>query len=378
MVVKMDNEYYLKLNLQFFAESEGGEKTEEATPKKLKDAREEGRVAKSNELNTGVSLLGLFAVLKLYLGAMGNSFLSVFKEYFKYIGDYTRQDYSSGIMLAMVRNVFVRVLLIALPVYAVSIVIAIAINIYQVKWEVSSKPLKPKLSKINPISGFKKIISMDKLFELVKSLIKIGVIMYITYSTLKDQWKLILSLYDYTLLNAIVKLGDIVTSLGLKISAIFVIIGVADLIYQKMKFKKDLRMTKQEVKDEFKQSEGDPQIKGKIRSKMQEASRARMMQKLPEADVVITNPTHLAVAIKYDRSINSAPVVIAKGADYLAMRIKEIARENDIVIVENKPLARMLYHNVDIDTEIPQELYQMVAEVLVYVYELKHEIPATN
>ena len=174
-------------------------------------------------------------------------------------------------------------------------------------------------------------------------------------------------------MESIVLVGDLVISLGIKISAVLLIIGFADLIYQRLKFKKDMRMTKQEVKDEYKQSEGDPQVKGKIRRKMQETSMKRMMQDIPNADVVITNPTHFAVAIKYDREVSSAPLVVAKGADNLAQRIKDIARENNVEIVENKPLARMLYFNVNIGDEIPPELYQMVADVLAYVYKSKNK-----
>jgi FlhB HrpN YscU SpaS Family. len=169
-------------------------------------------------------------------------------------------------------------------------------------------------------------------------------------------------------------IGDLVLDLGLKISLIYLLIGLADYIYQKIKFKKEMRMTKEEVKEEFKQTEGDPQVKRKIRSKMMEVSRRRMMQQVPEADVVITNPTHLAVAIKYDKDVADAPVLLAKGADYLALKIKEIAKEHNIEIVENKPLARMLYYNVEIGAEIPPELYQMTAEVLAYVYKLKGKI----
>jgi flagellar biosynthetic protein FlhB len=171
--------------------------------------------------------------------------------------------------------------------------------------------------------------------------------------------------------QAILLIGDLVLDLGLRISMIFLVIGFADLLYQKMKFKKDMRMTKQEVKDEFKNSEGDPLIKNKIRAKMREVSQRRMMQALPTADVVITNPTHLAAAIKYDKATSEAPILIAKGADILAQKIKEVAKENKIEIVENKPLARMLYYNVELGAEIPPELYQMTAEVLAYVYGLK-------
>lgn len=180
-------------------------------------------------------------------------------------------------------------------------------------------------------------------------------------------------MYDFNLPQAISYIGDFIINLGIKLSFFYLIIGVVDYVYQKLKFKKDLRMSKQEVKDEYKQQEGDPQVKGRIKSKMREVSQRRMMQKLPEADVVITNPTHFACAIRYDKEKSQAPVLIAKGADYLAQKIKEVAREHEIPIVENKPLARMLYYNVDLDEEIPRELYQMTAEVLAYVYKLKHD-----
>ena len=179
-------------------------------------------------------------------------------------------------------------------------------------------------------------------------------------------------LYDLDLMAAVLYISNFVINMGIKISAVYLLIGFFDFIYQKFKFKKDMRMSKQEVKDEYKQQEGDPQIKGKIKSKMRETSMRRMMQQMPEADVVITNPTHFACAIKYDKEKASAPVLLAKGADHLAQKLKDIAKEHNVPIVENKPLARMLYYNVEIDAEIPQELYQMTAEVLAYVYQLKN------
>ena len=166
--------------------------------------------------------------------------------------------------------------------------------------------------------------------------------------------------------------GDVIIGAGLKISLVYLVVGIADFIYQKYRFNEEMKMTKQEVKDEFKNTEGDPQIKGRQRRKMQEVSQKRMMQDVPKADVVITNPTHFAVALKYEAKVSSAPVVLAKGEDYLAQKIKEVARENKIEIVENKPLARMLYHNVDVGAEIPPELYQAVAEVLAAVYKAKN------
>lgn len=167
-------------------------------------------------------------------------------------------------------------------------------------------------------------------------------------------------------------MGILIINTGIKISIVYLVIGLADFIYQKHKFNEDMKMTKQEVKDEYKNTEGDPQIKGRQRRKMQEVSQKRMMQDVPKADVVITNPTHFAVALKYEAEVSSAPVVLAKGEDYLAQKIKEVARENKIEIVENKPLARMLYHNVDVGAEIPPELYQAVAEVLAAVYKAKN------
>lgn len=365
----------LKYNLQFFAdEGEGGEKTEEPTAKKLDKAREEGQVAKSNELVIGVSLLVLFLTLKIFVGYVGEGFTKSFKEIYGYISIYSAKRFDSKIAYATVGQVLLDTVKIGAPFYIGALVSSIAVNVGQIKWKVTTKPLMPKLDRLNPISGFKRMFSKDKLFELLKAVIKVIVIFYMVYSELKDGLEFLLVLYDYTLLQSVIMVGDMVISLGIKISALLLIIGFADLLYQKWKFKKDMRMTKQEIKDEFKQSEGDPQIKGKIRRKMQETSMKRMMQEIPNADVVITNPTHFAVAIKYDKNVSSAPLVVAKGADNLAQRIKDIAREHSVDIVENKPLARMLYFNVNVGDEIPPELYQMVADVLAHVYQAKNKV----
>ena len=251
-------------------------------------------------------------------------------------------------------------------------VITFIVTVYQVGWKVTAKPMEPKLSKFNPINGFKRIFSKDSLFELLKSLVKVGVIAYVAYTNIVDEANNLFILYDISLNQAIALVGSIIIEFGIEISVIFIVIGLIDYIYQKWKFGEDMKMTKQEVKDEYKNTEGDPQIKGRIRQKMREASQRRMMQDVPKADVVITNPTHFAVAIKYDAEVSRAPIVVAKGEDYLAQKIKEVARENHVEIVENKPLARMLYHNVDIGAEIPPELYQAVAEVLAMVYHMKN------
>lgn len=195
--------------------------------------------------------------------------------------------------------------------------------------------------------------------------------MAVVYNTIKGDWVYLVKFYQMPLTQAIELIGSIVINMGLKISLVFMVIAFADLFYQRWKFHEDIKMSKQEVKDEYKNAEGDPQIKGKIRQKMREASQRRMMQDVPKADVVITNPTHYAVAIRYDANEGSAPKVLAKGADFVAQKIKEIARENNVEIVENKPLARMLYANVEIGQEVPPELYQSVAEVLALVYKMQ-------
>ncbi len=366
----------LEYNLQFFAkDGEGGEKTEDATPKKLEDARNEGQVAKSQDLNTAVLLLILFVCMKIFGGFMYDRIYTMFHFYYGNIADVVADDFSIPRAMGVLTFGGREILITILPVLAFALVGAFVVNVVQVKWKVTAKPMMPKFSKINPINGFKRMFSKDKVVELIKSVLKVGVLFYVVYDSLKDEWGMILGIYQLDVMSAVRMIVDTVLNISFKITAVFLVIAFADLLYQRWKFKDDMKMTKQEVKDEYKNSEGNPQIKGQIRRKMQEASRRRMMQSLPEADVVITNPTHLAVALKYDKELAEAPVVIAKGADYLAQKIKDTAHENHIEIVEDKPLARMLYHNVDIGAEIPPELYQTVAEILAYVYSLQEELP---
>ncbi len=272
------------------------------------------------------------------------------------------------------RQMVFQVLIIVAPILAIGFAIAFITDIAQVKWKPTLEPMKPKFSKLNPLKGMKKFFSLNALVELIKSIAKIGLILYVCYNYLKDKWPILLNLYDVTLMQALELIAVIVTDLGIRVALLYMLIAFADFAYQRIKFKNDMKMTKQEVKEEYKQQEGDPQVKNKIRQKMRESSMRRMMQELPQADVVITNPTHYAVAIKYDPEVADAPLVIAKGENYLAARIKEVARENKIEIVENKPLARMLYANVDIGQAVPPELYQAVAEVLAFVYQLQGKI----
>ena len=363
----------LPFHLQFFAEGSGGEKTEDATSKKLTDARNEGQVARSTELITASALVTIFFVLKTFSGFIGEKFIETFQKVFLNIDKISRDEFTVVTSEAIISDAILTIIWTCAPVFITAMAVSFGVILFQVKWKISGKLMKPKFSKINPISGFRKIFSKDKAVGLIIELLKIGVIAIIAYNTLKNEWKTLLILYDIDLDLAIILIGNLVIDLGMKISLLFLAIGFADLVYQKMKHKKDMKMTKQEVKDEFKNTEGDPYTKNRIRIKMREVSQRRMMQALPQADVVITNPTHFAAAIKYDKDSAAAPVLIAKGADYLAQRIKEVAKENKIEIVENKPLARMLYYNVELGAEIPPELYQMTAEVLAYVYGLKNK-----
>lgn len=367
----------LEYNLGFFADGPGGEKTEPATEKKLTDARKEGQVAKSKEIGNALMILALFLVLKIWVGKMGIQFLELFEAIYKRVPEVisTWNGYlPQNDMLLVFREMIFQIIYLIAPIVIVAFLVAFISDIVQVKWKVTTKPLKPKFSKINPLSGFKRIFSVNSIVELIKSIAKVGLILYIVYIYLKDQWSLLFLVYDMPLLQVLQLEGQLVTDLGIRISLVYMIIALADYVYQRVKFSKDMRMTKQEIKDEYKQQEGDPQTKGKIRQKMREVSQRRMMQSLPQADVVITNPTHYAVAIKYDPETLDAPIVLAKGEDYLAQRIKEVAKENKIEIVENKPLARMLYANVEVGEPVPPELYQAVAEVLAFVYHLQGKV----
>ncbi|MBE5869660.1 MAG: flagellar biosynthesis protein FlhB [Lachnospiraceae bacterium] len=368
----------IELRLQFFAaEGPGGEKTEEPTSKKLEDTRKEGQVAKSRELSNAAGLLAMFLILQFGIGFVGNRFLGMFHLIYNRIPQYTR--YREGFVpvgdfVNTIRDVMIQTLIMLAPFLIIGFLVAFLSNYVQFSWKVTSKPLQPKFNKMNPISGFKKIFSVNSLVELLKSIFKILIVGGVAYSTLKEQFNVIYLLFQMPLWQGIATAADIAINMGLKCTYVYTILALLDFAYQKRKFMKDQRMTKQEVKDEYKQAEGDPAIKGKIRQRMQEASRRRMMQQLPQADVVITNPTHFAVAIQYDKDVAEAPLVIAKGQDYMAQKIKEVARENRIEIVENKPLARMLYHNVEVGEMIPPELYQAVAEILAMVYHMQGKI----
>lgn len=368
---KSKNKYLINYNLQFFAQDgPGGEKTEEASPKKIADARKEGQVARSMELVSGVTLIGFFFILRVFMGYISGNLIDSFNLFYSNFEVLSKEEITSPIVDLLMTEAILFLVKTVLPIIGIIFVLIIFINIFQVKLEITTKPLKPKFSNISPISGFKRMFSKDKIVTLIKDVLKVILIVYVAYSTLISELPAIVNLYYMGFNQGIMYIGDLTIRLGINIGLMYLILGILDFVWQKFRLKRDLRMTKQEVKDEFKQTEGNPQIKNRQKSKMREVSNQRMMKSVPEADVIITNPTHYAIAIKYDSEISDAPILLAKGADFLAKKIKEMAKENNVPIVENKPLARMLYSNVDIGEEITPELYEMTAQVLAYVYSL--------
>lgn len=365
----------LPLDLQMFAkEGPGGEKTEDATSKKLKDVREEGNVAKSTEIVTAATLLVLYICLRFAIEFVGQRLIKTFDTFFSLIPRMVRDGVEIDEFNFLLVETMLDIGLIIAPFLILGFIIAFFSNSLQFSYQVTTKPLMPKFDKLNPINGFKRMFSMNTVIELLKAIVKIVAIGYISYSVLVEHVEELFLLYDMSINQGLLLMYDIILELLLKICILFAFVAAADYMYQKWKFREDNKMTKQEVKDEYKNQEGDPKVKGQQRQRMQQASMRRMMAAIPEADVVITNPTHFAVALSYESGQGQAPVVVAKGADFLAGRIKEIAKEHSVEIVENKPLARMLYYNVELGAEIPPELYQAVAEVLAYVYQLRNKV----
>ncbi len=365
---KSDNKI-LNMNLSFF---DGGEKTEKPTARKRNQAREEGQVAKSAEVGTAFLLIAVFLALKALMPFMSSITYRLIYDAFNTIDSYN-SVYNSIQSMEFFLSTIVSLIVISLPILLIAAAIGFVSNYIQVGWHPTAKPLKPKFSKLNPISGFKRIFSFNSVMELFKSLAKFTVIVYVTYTLFKDTIPLLMQLSLFDLPTSLLIVGEAIIDLGITIGGVFLFIALIDFTYQKFKLTKDLKMSKQEIKEEYKNTEGNPLIKGQIRQKMREASMRRMMSDVPSADVIITNPTHYAVCLKYKPGQDSIPIVVAKGVDHAAKRIKEVGAEHNIQIVENKPLARALYASVDIGGQIPEELYQSVAEILAYVYRLKNK-----
>ncbi len=347
----------------------GGSKTEKATPKRKSDERKKGNVFQSQDIISAFSIFILFFALKLlsqYLYIyMGNTI----RSYIGKLGEYHTLTVSDA--AAVMRDFALTVVLMAGPLLLVALLVAILLSGVQTRFLFAGEPLRFKFSRINPLQGFKRFFSVRSVVELFKSLVKITLVGVVLYGEISKRVTELPSLLEIDLLQGIIYIGNSVISMIFTIALLFLGLSVLDYVYQWWEYERNLRMSKQEVKEEFKQLEGDPKIKAQIKEKQRQMAQMRMMQQVPAADVVIRNPTHYAVAIRYAPSENRAPVVVAKGVDLVALRIVTIAQENEVSVTENVPLARALYAAVDINAEIPADFYQAVAEVLAFVYTLK-------
>ena len=345
----------------------GGEKTEAPSSKRREDFRKKGQVVQSKEVQTA----GLFTIVLLfwifYLPSFWSKITTLLFSIWQSSGQFELTPAST---MNLAFFLLQQLAYLMAPLFVLVLIIAFFSSIFQFGWLLTTKPLIPDFSKLNPISGMARFFSKKSMLEVVKSLLKVGLIAFIGYSTVLDNFEEALILVDASVVSAISFLGRIALIVFAKICALLIFLAFLDFIFLKWEMEEKMKMTKQELKEEFKQSEGDPHVKAQIRSIQQEMARKRMMADVPKADVIVTNPTHLSVAVQYDSENMDAPVIIAKGADHIAMRIREIARENDIPIIENPPVARLL-HKLEIGEHIPEDLFKVVAEILAHVYSLK-------
>ncbi len=350
------------------AEEQFQERTEQATPRRRQKAREEGKVARSLELNSAV-ILSLGAVT-LYL--MGPLLVRQLEQFMIYIfNEAPKMHADNDTILALVSSQVLTFFFILGPILLVLAIIAYGVNVLQVGFIISGKPLEPKLDVLNFANGIKRLVSMRSLVELIRDVIKLTVIGFVGYKAIVSQLDTFYLLSDNSVSVFAGAMGMLALKTTLQIGAVMLLLAVFDYAYQRYDFEKSIKMSKQEILDEYKDTEGSPQIKSRIRQIQREMSRKRMMQEIPKADVVITNPTHIAVALKYNPDEMDAPMVVAKGERLIAERIKEIAVEAGVPIVENRPLARALNNMCEIGSYVPATLYRAVAEVLAYVYRLK-------
>ncbi len=346
----------------------GGEKTEDASSRKLDKAREEGQVSKSTEVPSVVVLMAGVLALHAFAYFIYQQFLVVMRDGFTFTGVPLLTDVEAvHLMFRSSQSLF----LILAPLLSAVFVAAFVSNVVQVGFVISWKAIEPKLSRIDPIKGFAQKFTSRALMEFIKSILKIIIIFSISYMVVKSELSNIIRLYDQSVGAILIYILKIAFEIFVKVVLVMVVLAVLDYAFQKWKFLEDQKMTKQEVKDEHKQTDGDPQVKSRIRQLQAEAARKRMMADIPTADVVVTNPTRLAVAIKYDAISMEAPTVVAMGAGAVAANIRRIARESDVPLIENKTLARNLYKIVEVGQEVPSELFQAVAELLAQVYKLK-------
>jgi flagellar biosynthetic protein FlhB len=343
-------------------------KTEEPTGKRLADARNKGQVATSREVSTALLLLAAVGLFYFQGQALWDA-LKVKMRFFLSVP--IQDDLTAPAFQVIMRDVMLDTMLDLAPFFAFFLIVAVISSLLQHGWLFTLEPLRPKLSKINPLQGFKRLFSLRSVVELFKSILKMSVVGLAVYWGIKDSINQVVGLMNTSVEYIILFMASDAMGVLWRVALAFVVLAVLDFVYQHYEFMQGLRMTKQEVKDEMKQMEGDPQVKGRIRQLQREMAQRRMMDEVPRADVVITNPTQYAVALKYVSGQMNAPKVVAKGRGPIAARIREIAQEHGIPLVENPPLARTLYHDVELEHPIPPELFKAVAEILAYVFRIR-------
>jgi flagellar biosynthesis protein FlhB len=349
------------------------EKTESPTAKRRHEAREQGNIPRSMEINSVAVLLAALVLLEIYCKSMYQETAGIFNSTFALIA-HPQLDQAAIMHLFAIsmKSTAKMILPIILGILAVGVVV----NVLQVGWLFTLKPLEPKFSKINPLTGLARFFSMRSLVELAKSLAKIAIIGWVAYATIKGEFKYMVHLSDASVGMILLFILNCSMKIILRVLIILAILAILDFAYQRYDSERNLKMTKQEVKDEHKQMEGDPKVKSRIRRLQLEMARRRMMKEVPKATVVVTNPTFIAIAIRYEPDEMQTPLVVAKGKRLVAERIKQVAREAGVPIVEDKPLARTMYDRVAIGGEIPVEFFTAVAEILAYVYRLKNRMAA--
>ncbi|PSL51206.1 flagellar biosynthetic protein FlhB [Salsuginibacillus halophilus] len=358
---------YMKLDLQFFNQ----EKTEKASPKKRDDTKKKGQVAKSNDVNTSMILLLVFLFMFLYSAVVGEYMFTMAEHVFS---EYMRWEITAQTLPAIFQELAVETALVIAPIMLIAVAGGVMGNMVQVGVMFAPEAIKPKFSKLNPIKGLKRIFSARALVELAKSFTKIILVTVVSFTIIWMHADDLLKLSRKSVTEGFMEVAYVTGLIGVAVAFLLLLLAIPDYVYQKHDHEKQIKMSKQDVKDEHKKSEGDPKIKSKRRQKQQEMATQRMMQEVPKADVVVTNPTHFAVALKYDEANMDAPVITAKGADHVALRIKQRAKRHEVITVEDKPLARGLYEQADIGDEIPEDMFKAVAELLAYVYRLQKNV----
>ncbi len=347
--------------------STGGEKTEEPSAKRRADFRKKGQVAQSKEVQTAL----LFTIILIFwIFYMPDFWANLSKLLSSIWANLDNFDGSPNKVFSLTIFLTKEMAFLLMPLFLLVMIIGFFSSVFQIGWLFTTQPLTPDFSKIDPIKGFGRMFAMRALVDLAKSISKVILIGWVAYSTIINNFEEALILVDTSPVAAILFMGRVATLILAKVCGLLIFIAAIDFMYTKHEMEEKMKMTKQEVKEEFKEMEGDPFIKSQIRRIQQEMAQKRMMADVPDADVVITNPTHISVAIKYDTKNMDAPIVLAKGADHIAMKIREVARENEIPIMENPPVARLL-HKIDLGATIPEEMFKAVAEILAHVYSLK-------